>query len=384
MQPIHDISCQGYDAALWLNHVRPRYRGLYVLFLVLFVVTIAVLPLVKVDITVKAQGMVRPATARAEVKIPATGIIAEIRCREGDLVEKGTVLMRLKDSAIQSKKIRNQFEMHKRQQHIQDLLLLTALEVDSACLQQQLYLPLYREQYNRFRNRLVIHELAVNQAAHELQSHSSLVKERITAPNVFYEIQLQLKEKEAAYRLARNEQLGYWQEALERNRMELAQYEEQAVQLAAYEALLLVHSPVKGFVQGISQWHAGAFATAGEAACLVSPTDTLMGECYVPSKDIGLIKDSMNVICSFDAFEQRYFGTVRGKVIAIDDDFSLVNGRPVFRVRCSFQTTRLGLKKGYEAALKKGLGFQARFKVTERSLWQLLLDHLDDWLNPSV
>ncbi|WP_198018773.1 HlyD family efflux transporter periplasmic adaptor subunit [Asinibacterium sp. OR53] len=347
-------------------------------------VAIAVLPLVRVDITVKAQGMIRPATARAEVKIPATGIIAEIRCREGDLVEKGTVLMRLKDSTLQSKKIRNQFEMHKRQQHIQDLLLLTAPEVDSACLQQQLYLPLYREQYNRFRNRLVIHELAVKQAAHALQSHSSLVKERITAPNAFYEMQIQLKEKEAAYRLARNEQLGYWQEALERNRMELAQCEEQAAQLAAYEALLLVRSPVKGFVQGIGQWHTGAFATAGEAACLVSPTDTLMGECYVPSKDIGLIKDSMNVICSFDAFEQRYFGTVSGRVIAIDDDFSLVNGRPLFRVRCSFQTTRLGLKKGYEVALKKGLGFQARFKVTERSLWQLLLDHMDDWLNPSV
>lgn len=384
MEPIHDISCQGYDAALWLNSVRPRHRGCYALLLTLFLVTIAILPLIKVDITVRVQGMVRPATERAAVKIPAAGIIAEIRCREGDLVEKGTVLLRLEDSTVRIRKLRNQWEMRRREQHIQDLLLLTASGGDPVDIRQQLCLTLYQEQYSRFSSLLAIHELAIRKAEQELNSHSQLVKERITTPNAFYGMQLQLKEKEAACRLARNEQLGLWQEVLEKNRMELSQYKEQAEQLAAYEASLLVRSPVKGSVQGIGQWHERSFALANETICVVSPVDTLIGECYVPSKEIGLIRDSMKMICHFDAFEQRYFGTINGRVTTIDDDFSLVNGRPVFKVRCSFEATRLGLKRGYEAVLKKGLGFQARFKITERSLWQLLLDHLDDWLNPAV
>jgi hypothetical protein len=32
--------------------------------------------------------------------------------------------------------------------------------------------------------------------------------------------------------------------------------------------------------------------------------------------------------------------------------------------------------------LKKGMSFRARFVVSRRSLWQLLFDRLDDWVNP--
>jgi len=42
------------------------------------------------------------------------------------------------------------------------------------------------------------------------------------------------------------------------------------------------------------------------------------------------------------------------------------------------------LKNGYEGKLKKGVTLQARFVVTERSLWQLLYDKVDDWVNPNI
>ncbi len=72
-----------------------------------------------------------------------------------------------------------------------------------------------------------------------------------------------------------------------------------------------------------------------------------------------------------------------GKIIAIDNDFTVVNNTPVIKVRCSFDSTKLNLKNGFTGQLKKGLNFQARFIVTRRSLWQLLWDKVDDWLNPS-
>jgi HlyD family secretion protein len=44
----------------------------------------------------------------------------------------------------------------------------------------------------------------------------------------------------------------------------------------------------------------------------------------------------------------------------------------------------LRLKSGQEGEIKKGMTFNARFVIARRSLFQLLYDKVDDWLNPLV
>ena len=43
---------------------------------------------------------------------------------------------------------------------------------------------------------------------------------------------------------------------------------------------------------------------------------------------------------------------------------------------------QLHLKNGFKGNLKKGMTLQARFVVARRSLWELLFDKVDDWVNP--
>jgi HlyD family secretion protein len=40
-------------------------------------------------------------------------------------------------------------------------------------------------------------------------------------------------------------------------------------------------------------------------------------------------------------------------------------------------------RNGVKGNLKKGMTFQARFILTKRSLFQLLYDKADDWMNPA-
>ncbi|GHT22645.1 hypothetical protein AGMMS4957_13110 [Bacteroidia bacterium] len=49
-------------------------------------------------------------------------------------------------------------------------------------------------------------------------------------------------------------------------------------------------------------------------------------------------------------------------------------------------TTRLilQLKNGYKGNLKKGMTLTGRFYLTDRSLWQLLFDKVDNWVNPKI
>ena len=101
------------------------------------------------------------------------------------------------------------------------------------------------------------------------------------------------------------------------------------------------------------------------------------------TRDIGLIKQNQTVKYQIDAFDYKYFGILTGKVIAIDNDFTVIDNKPIFKVRCTFDTTQLGLKNGFTGKMKKGLTFQARFYITERTLWRLLWDKIEDWLNPN-
>ena len=55
-----------------------------------------------------------------------------------------------------------------------------------------------------------------------------------------------------------------------------------------------------------------------------------------------------------------------------------------FRVLCNLTAKSLRLKNGYTTDIKKGNTFTARFIITERSIWDLLFDKIDDWFNPKI
>jgi HlyD family secretion protein len=156
---------------------------------------------------------------------------------------------------------------------------------------------------------------------------------------------------------------------------------QQAVSEAAYYQ---VKAPVAGIIQGIHTRYAGGSLQANEVICNISPEETLIGKCYVPAKDIGLLRTGQIARYQFEAFNYNDFGIITGRILGIDNDFTAVDNKPFFKLRCSFDADKLSLANGFTARLKKGLGFQASFLVTRRSLWQLLFDKLDDWLNPAA
>ena len=109
-----------------------------------------------------------------------------------------------------------------------------------------------------------------------------------------------------------------------------------------------------------------------------------MIECYVSPTDIGFIKIGQHVNFQLDAFNYNQWGMSSGEVIDISKDIIIVNEQPVFRVRCSLHNKFLYLKSGYEGSLKKGMTLTGRFQLTNRSLWQLMFDKIDNWLNPAL
>ena len=360
------------------------YPYLYLLCISFVIIFIISLPFIHTDISIKSTGITRPATERTEVKPIMTGIIETIFYKEGDKVEKDAVLLRLKDPNTKGKVILNNFEINQREQFIHDLNILTiSSELETSTL-DKLTAPLYKQQLAKFTHQKQDLEASINKAKKELDINTPLAKDKIISGKEFYDIQINYQKLQSSYKAFVQEQLSTWQQELARFKLELSQYKQALNVVNTDASYYLVKAPTSGIIQGINTRYQGGLLQANETLCTISPEGDLIGECYVPTRDIGLLKVGQPVRYQMEAFDYNYFGVLTGKVAMIDNDFTVINNTPVFKVRCSFDSTQLHLKIGFTGKLKKGLNFQARFIVARRSLWQLLYDKMDDWLNPNA
>jgi multidrug resistance efflux pump len=352
---------------------------IYLVILGMLFTGFAALFTVDMTISINSSGLTRPINERTEIKSVLSGIIDSLLVKEGDTVRQGQLLGTIKDNTTQSHFILNDFELTQRLGFIRDLEQLTNKE-DYQTLSLQT--PLYRQQLNKFLFQITDQQAAINKVRREQEINNTLIKDKVISPKEHFDKEIEAERLSASFNAFKNEQITTWQNELQHYRLEVSQFTAKRKQIEAEKKGYFIYAPVSGVVQNFNTRYAGGFISAGEALCIISPQSSLIGECYISPRDVGLLKLNQSARFQIDAFDYNYFGILTGKVISIDNDFTLLEGKPVFKVRCSFDSSQLLLKNGYKGELKKGLTFQARFLVAERTLWQLLFDKVDDWLNP--
>jgi HlyD family secretion protein len=107
----------------------------------------------------------------------------------------------------------------------------------------------------------------------------------------------------------------------------------------------------------------------------------LIVECTVSPSDIGLIRNNQKVKFQFDAFNYNQWGLLEGSVFQINNNLTIQQNQAFFTVRCKLNHKTLQLKSGYKASIGKGMTLTTRYIITRRSLFELLFDKVDDWLN---
>ncbi|MEE9461235.1 MAG: HlyD family secretion protein, partial [Bacteroidales bacterium] len=146
----------------------------------------------------------------------------------------------------------------------------------------------------------------------------------------------------------------------------------------------MITAPVSGSLEEFSGIFPGSVLQAGETIGIISPDSKLIAEMYMQSRNIAYLSTGQEVIMQVDAFPSHEWGMVKAEIYEISNDYIWLNQQAVFRVKCRFKEKRLVLKNGYEGELIKGMTFQARCLIAPRSLFQLLTDKADDWLDPAI
>jgi len=155
-------------------------------------------------------------------------------------------------------------------------------------------------------------------------------------------------------------------------------------QLQREKQQYIITAPISGTITGYTGVKESNFIVPNQQIARISPDDELLVECYVSPSNIGLIHADMDVRFQFHSFNYNQWGIGSGKVTELSSNVVNINDQPYFKVRCSLDQSYLSLKNGYKGYLKKGMTLTGRFMITKRTLFQLLYDKTDNWLNPKI
>ncbi|QQL50455.1 HlyD family secretion protein [Mucilaginibacter ginkgonis] len=340
---------------------------------------------IKINVNIKSAGVIKSPFEHNEVKTLVSAKVDSSFLKENMHVKKGQVLVVLKADAIAQKSlvVTNQEEEYKAQ--LADLQSLTQL-IKSKNWSQHLNLKseLYSQQYVLFLQQLRNAGSVLDVAQKNYNRYSYLLKTRAVSAAEYDNANLTYRNALNDRQLVIDGQGTKWQAALNDLNVKMRDIQSTGQSVKEEKDYYTLRAPVSGTLQNVKGIEPGSVIAANEIVAEISPETGLIAEVYVLPKDIGLLRSDTKTNFQIDAYNYNQWGMLSGKVTSISNDIYVVEGQPpYFKVRCKLDDDKLKLKNGYVGRLKKGMSLQANFYVTRRTLFQLLYDKVDNWLNPN-
>lgn len=343
------------------------------------------LPFIYVDVGVRSQGLIRPATEVIQISAPVSGHIKQLHATENSYLSSGELI-----AVIDSPDIAERIRFNKNRQKqvkifLHDLNILQDFEYESIDHNNFPILtsPRYKRAYLEYRQTLLNHKQETDRQKRLLDRERILLEGDATSQSALEEKRFSFETALNRLQLAIEQQLNKW-------RLEQDTYEIELSELVSELQLIKdelsqheIRSPVSGTFQNSAGFFSNTFVVANQVLGEISPDTSLIAESYVSPRDIGLLRAGMPVKIQIDAYNYNQWGIATGRIESISTDMMMMDGQPVFRVRSSLEQSHLQLQNGFKGKIKKGMTFQGRFIVSRRSLFQLLYDKVDDWLNPA-
>ncbi len=350
---------------------------IYLLVMLATIVALAALPFLWVDISVKSSGLLKATAELNIIKANAAGYVNEVFIKENAAVRKGQLLLALHSPLLEEK----ERYLQKRIAETSEFLL------DAQQLLNSNYQPttnIYRQSLSDYQQKLSDKQTRFEKVKQDYDRNKKLYDQQVIAAAEFENYKFEYDKAKGDIELLKQAQLSTWQQELRGHQKEKIEFENQLAQLTKEKESLNIRASISGNIQNMAGIYAGSMVFANQELAQISPDTSLVVECYISPNDIGLLQPNMPVRFQVDAFNYNQWGIATGKVLEISNDIHVINNKPIFKVKCKMDQEFLQLKNGYKGYLKKGMTMQARFIVTKRTLWQLLYDKADDWLNPNA
>jgi HlyD family secretion protein len=336
------------------------------------------LPLVRVRVSVTGNGIIRPSREKANIIPVTSGMVEKVYVSEGDYMKMSDPILKVRSFDASKNLQLLKMELTDTDQYLDDLvgLLNDPLKIPSR--------QKFRTAYKEYCHHLDYLILMYDKAHKEWIRQTGLYGAGLISEKEYDDLTFSRDKANQEKLSFMSESKRAWQEEyttfLDRRRKLTIQIQHTEEQIRRSVIL----APVSGSLEEFSGIFPGSVLQAGETIGVISPDSKLIGEIYMQSKDIAYLSTGQEVSLQVDAFPSREWGLIKAEIYEISNDYIWLNQQAVFRVKCRFPDKRLVLRNGYEGKLIKGMTFQARCLIAPRSLFQILTDKADDWLDPAI
>lgn len=358
-----------------------RTNAIYVTALLLVCSGIAALPLIQVDVALAAPGIIRPAADRHEVVTGIDGFVTRVEVTPNRRVIAGQPLVVLSLEPIESRRVPLQARIGEIQIELADLEQLVDSE-NSGVPRLPLRTRSLVQEARAHQEELSVLDLQIEQSRAEFSRAHALAEEGLAAPAEVERPRFSLERLESERGALVQRRRHAWERRREELRSEARQIEERLAMLHEESLRTVVRAPVSGTIEEMASVSPGSFVRSGDPVAIISPDTSIVAEVFLSPDDFGHLEIGAPARILVDAFNYTDWGFLPGRIAELPEDFILVEGKPVFRTIVELESTELSLPSGITRSVAKGMTFQARFTIARRSLWQLLRDDFNSWLNP--
>lgn len=350
--------------------------SIYLIVLLAMFFFLALLPIIKVDISSQSRGIIRSKTDNVPLTSIVSGKIIWKNIKNNNQVNKGDTLLKIAKEGLETEKKTTDTLSNSISEYLYDISNI--LKGKTANLKT----TTAREEFNKFQSNKGELQSKVSLAKINYARNKTLFDKDVIAKMEFEKHQFELRFANQALNSFIKQQKATW-ESQKRDLEERVKNLNGAVsKIEVEENNYFIIAPTSGTIESFNGMQIGSFVNASQPIATISPIDNLIVESSVSSNDIGLIKRFQNVKFQMDAFNYNQWGLLEGKVIDIDKNISIQDNQAFFKVRCSLNSKNIHLKSGYSTQVSKGMTLTTRYTIAKRSLYELLFDKVDDWLNP--
>lgn len=352
--------------------------SIYLVIVLALVVFISSLPLIKIDISSQSRGVIRSTTDNVPLTSLVNGKVVYVHLKNNWLVQKGDTLIQLNQESLNSEKYTNESISSDLQTRIRDLSRIVTSSnavLTTPELQQEL------NSYNSKKSEL---ESKITQTKIVYDRYKHLFDKGIIAKAEFEKYSFDYTYSKQSLSSLFKSQKSVWQNQKRDLETQLKNLKGTLNKIDVESENYVITAPISGTIENFSGIQVGSFLNASQTIAIISATDQLIVESSVSPSDIGLIHKNQKVKFQIDAFNYNQWGLLEGKVIDIDHNITIQGEQAFFKIRSTINNTQLQLKSGYKTKVTKGMTLTTRYILSRRSLFDLIFDKIDDWLNPKI